>query len=626
MKESLTGRQYAFTYARGQTIVVEGTGHSHVFGQNAAGITVRFDSTNGVWWRLKLDEQNRVVEAHSSGGAHQYAYGREGQITRAYAQLPDEAKSREFQYDSRARITGVASSDGGITAVDYAGGLTVISGPDGELSFDTLPSGRIAEASRNQTTVRADYDSEGQLSGLRKGERSVEIDRGPLGRASAIRHADGTLNKYEYDALGNRAFVSFGFGGAVRYAHDPSGNIVEVAVEHPLGGVRRQAVEIGDMNRVESIDYIGAGRFEIGYDAMGRAVSFRMGGNEVLVEYEGPNRIGRIVSKATGAQWSPGEGAAGSATSAVADARLELLHGDSAGAAHADYGIVAFDETTFGLAAGDPVQRGVPGLREARRLLAVAEPLFSGDGDSAMMAFEKPSNPVFQPLEYRSTNCCISIPILPAALVPGAGPPIGIKAPSFCVPPPPPSTGLPSYDPPELAEIPTPEIDNTLRGEWGHYEIGWLNAHFVCQASMESDVARLEGDVTGFVNEIKYRTTVPARGNCTTGTRTREQINRTIDHERKHAEAWVEFVNSIRKDERLGVTYPDVDKCLVMRDALDKDFRKKYPEIASAQSNHSGGEFCGEEKYTSHCPENAPPGTKATEVGTGNYYGSGNCD
>ena len=175
---------------------------------------------------------------------------------------------------------------------------------------------------------------------------------------------------------------------------------------------------------------------------MGRAVSFRMGADEVLVEYEGPNRIGRIVSKATGAQWSPGEGAAGSATSSVADARLELLHRDSAGAAHADYRIVAFDEATFGLAAGDPVQRGVPGLSEAQRLLAVAEPLFSGDGVGAMMAFEKPSNPVFQPLEYRSTNCCVDKPVMPAALVPGGGAPKkpgsgDLDQPYYCVPLPP---------------------------------------------------------------------------------------------------------------------------------------------------------------------------------------------
>ena len=73
VKESLSGREYAFTYAQGETVVVEGTGHSHIFGRNAAGITSHFDSTNGMWWRLTLDERNRVIKARSSNGAYQYA-------------------------------------------------------------------------------------------------------------------------------------------------------------------------------------------------------------------------------------------------------------------------------------------------------------------------------------------------------------------------------------------------------------------------------------------------------------------------------------------------------------------------------------------------------------------------
>lgn len=442
VEESLTGRQYKFAYAPGQTIVVEGTGHSHVFGQNDAGITVRFDSTNGVWWQLRLDQRNRVVEAQSSGGVHEYAYDRDGHLSRANARSPEASSTLQFERDTQGRITGVASSGDGLTAVEYAGGLTVIRSPGEELSFDTLPSGRIGQARRNQTSIRADYDSEGNLSGLRNEMRSVEIDRGPMGRAYAIRYADGTLNTYEYDELGNRASVSFDFGGGVRYAHDPSGNIVEVAVTHPGGGATRQSVEIGDMNRVESIDYIGAGRFEIDYDAMGRAVSFKMGEDEVRVEYEGPNRIGRIVSRSTGGQWSPGEGAGESATSATADARLELLHGDSTNIAHADYGIVSFDEVAFSLIAGDPLQHGIPGLREARLLLTVARPLFSGDETTAMMAFEKPSNPVFQPLEYRSTNCCVDIPVMPKSRAPGSGAArqpgsSDLDQPSYCEPLPP---------------------------------------------------------------------------------------------------------------------------------------------------------------------------------------------
>ena len=43
----------------------------------------------------------------------------------------------------------------------------------------------------------------------------------------------------------------------------------------------------------------------------------------------------------------------------------------------------------------------------ARDLLAVALPLFDANGNAAVQGFEKPSNPIFQPAEYRSTNCCV---------------------------------------------------------------------------------------------------------------------------------------------------------------------------------------------------------------------------
>ena len=69
----------------------------------------------------------------------------------------------------------------------------------------------------------------------------------------------------------------------------------------------------------------------------------------------------------------------------------------------------------------DPLELGVSGLHEARRLRSAAVSLFAEDKRGAMMDFEKPSNPVFQPLEYRSTNCCIHTPVLPKAISPGSG-------------------------------------------------------------------------------------------------------------------------------------------------------------------------------------------------------------
>lgn len=136
-----------------------------------------------------------------------------------------------------------------------------------------------------------------------------------------------------------------------------------------------------------------------------------MGDESVSVEYEGPDRIARIVSTINGATWSPNDdGESGPSERKVMDARLEVIQSDSLGASHPDYGIVGFDDVAFGMTAVDPMELGVPGLRQARQLLTVAEPLFAEDEYGPMMDFEKPSNPVFQPLEYHSTNCCIGGP------------------------------------------------------------------------------------------------------------------------------------------------------------------------------------------------------------------------
>lgn len=66
---------------------------------------------------------------------------------------------------------------------------------------------------------------------------------------------------------------------------------------------------------------------------------------------------------------------------------------------------MTFDPETFAAGPIDPLER-VPGLADATALWEIAEPLFVG-GRDASSAFDKPSNPVFQPDEYRSTNCCL---------------------------------------------------------------------------------------------------------------------------------------------------------------------------------------------------------------------------
>ena len=412
--QSNSGREYSFSYAPDETVVTEGIGHVHVFGHNAAGVTNRFDSTNGVWWRLVLDQRNQVTAIQSSNGEYRFSYGPQGEIISAVEITSDGIESRAYQHDDTGRIVSVNSRDGALTTVDYSGGNTKINGPAEQFGFEVLSSGKIAQVEQDDTFIRADYDDEGNLAAFHSGASTVQFNHDFMGRVSEIQYANGEVNQYQYDALGNRSSIDFGLGGAVRYTHDAAGNIVEVVVTEPDSADKRQVVQIGDMNRVENITYEGMGALDIAYDEMGRAVTFDTGRDVISVEYAGPDRIGRIVAGATGATWSPNNaGESEQHALGTVDARLEVLQNDSTGTSHPDYGIVAFDDMSFAVDAQDPMGTGIPGLREARQVLAVAKPLFSSIGHGAMMDFEKPSNAVFQPLEYRSTNCCVCIYIYP---------------------------------------------------------------------------------------------------------------------------------------------------------------------------------------------------------------------
>ena len=590
VKGSVSGQQYSFTYAEGETVVVEGTGHSHVFGQNVSGITDSFESTNGVWWQLALDARNRVTEVRSSNGDYQYSYASNGAIARVDERSADSRNTRLFEYDAQGRITSINSEQGASTTVEYSAGFTRIVGPDTQVAFDVLPSGRIGFAGREETFISADYDSNGNPAAFRSGGNTVEIGRDSMGRLAQVRYPNGEQNRYRYDALGNRTAVTFGSGGATRYVHDPAGNIVEVVVTEADGEEKRQKVEVGDMNRVERITYEGLGRLHIVYDSMGRAVRFDTDRDVIRVEYASPSAIGRIVSQASGAEWSP-DAEAGGNSSNDADFRLEVLQLDSIPTPHPHYGILGFSEISFEAIAGDPMERRIPGLSAARRLLKVGEPLFADDVRDAMMELEKPSNPVFQPLEYRSTNCCICIIVYPAwslgndgaaASLPGNDEPICICAPTSPSQPPP--AGLPPYKEPQRPSIPEAEITDGFLGAWGTYDFDAVPAVY-CQGAVGTNKARLEGEINVTENRIQVTTKIrsPDTRDCQDGTRTTDNINRTIRHEQRHAEAYVQLVNDHL--DKLGVEYPNASICAVQAQEFEKNFNT---DLVLLQSDMAG--------------------------------------
>ena len=409
VRESRTGREYTFTYEADRTVVADGSGQRHVFERNRAGTTVAFSSTSGVRWSVWLNANNRVKRLTLPSRTLDYDYDASGRIT----MVDDSTRGRqEYVYDGHGRLVSVKSlhgeemlaADYGTRSVRLAEGGGIANGIP--FSYDLTPSGRIAAVWNRNVRFDAEYDSSGDLTTLRHNGYSVRFERDSLGRITATTYPSGHRNRYSRDLLGNRQLAQYDSGASVAYRHDAAGNIVGVEVMERDGTAARQTTTVGAMNRVERIAYNPGRTLDVDYDGMGRPTEFDDGVQRVVVEYGAHGTVRRLSVPATGERlaWS---GRPPPGVRALAVRRLAVLSGDALGRPHPDYGPVRFAETTFHALPLDAAETGVPDLASARDLFAVALPLYGGTFEWIVEHFEKPSNPAFQPAEYRSTNCCI---------------------------------------------------------------------------------------------------------------------------------------------------------------------------------------------------------------------------
>ena len=394
-----TGRLHRYAYDGARTTVTEGGGRRHVFEQNALGATNRYTSGSGEWWKIGFDAAGRVKEFDRPGRTLRYRYGTKGEVTAEELWTADGRSGRWFEHDAEGRLTGVETDGADWSQVDYLGDRVVVYGPELDEEFRTA-NGRVDEVWDGGAFAYAERDAAGDVTALRRAGLAVYFGRDDIGRIVDTTYADGSTSRYFHDALGNRQLVEYGNGASVRYGHDPAGNIVRVEVTETDGTKRTQTTRVGDMNRVERVEYEGSAAIDVAYDDMGRPVRFVSGADTVTVRYDAFGVLAELASEKTDTVWRPpaDEGAQ------AADPRRAVFGGDPLGTAQPEHGVLDFAGGAWAPAPRDLLAAGVPGLAEARALRAAARPLFA---DDAAARFEKPSNPVFQPPEYRSTNCCI---------------------------------------------------------------------------------------------------------------------------------------------------------------------------------------------------------------------------
>ena len=402
-----------YAYGKNRTVVGEGPGRRMEFDQNDDGITYAYNnSASGVKWHLSLDAGNRVEQIFTPAGRTGFTYNAEGRVMVVIEESGVGKEARSLSYNAAGHLTS-ASHSTGTTNVTYGSTKTEVSNGDFRMGFERSSDGRVGRVHVGSTEFTVGYKG-GMVSAFGHGADSVEFRRDDRGRIVGTTFPDGSTRSYAYDALGNRTRTRHSLDQAEHFRYDGMGNLVEVTIDS-YGTLSTQTYQIGDMHRVERITGPSPESVDIGYDSAGRPNVFTTSGGAVRVEYDGMGRISNIRSETHDVSWVPdGEATAITDAHDTTEAKRVALAGRDAVRVQPYYGSAVFDPETFAIATFEPLRRLVPGLEDALSLWEIAEPLLQFGHDGAV-AFDKPSNPAFQPDEYRSTNCCL--PCLPGVYV-----------------------------------------------------------------------------------------------------------------------------------------------------------------------------------------------------------------
>ncbi len=387
--ESQTGRTFSFRYLPRKTIVTEDGGQTHTFEHDAQGATVGFQSSGGISWRVAFDGRGRVRELVRPDGSHSFAYGRSsGKLTRIVERFPNDIHHiasefdydtdspfavSEFDYDAKGRLVASSSYGGTVyTHVDYADNFVRLTHSDGrQFEYGYSMSGDMVHLRDGEDTlIVADYDNAGAPLAFHSGTDSVLLDRDSVGRVISVRYANGTINRYTYDELGNRQLAEYGNGASVQYLYDTSGNIRRVVVRNRDGSSRRQSVEVGDLNQIERIVYEDEHSIDITYGSSGHPTAFDFGTEQIKLRYNERGIANSVVFESTGQIRALEQKTVEpeNRDRVLFDSRLSVLARDSHGMVQPNYGVLQFGETTFDAIILDPMELGVPGLTDARRL------------------------------------------------------------------------------------------------------------------------------------------------------------------------------------------------------------------------------------------------------------------
>lgn len=174
-----------------------------------------------------LDANLRAITT-PDGGQSAWEYDALGRVIRA---TDPNGNHRQLRYDLAGRVTGVLEPDGNQRALAYdaEGNVTRAKDKQFDVAFQYAGMGRLIARSEAGTTVKFEYDTEEQLTGIvNEHGHAYRFALNPIGDILAESGFDGLIRRYRRDAAGRVTRVQRPGERRSDYFYDPMGRVTRI--------------------------------------------------------------------------------------------------------------------------------------------------------------------------------------------------------------------------------------------------------------------------------------------------------------------------------------------------------------------------------------------------------------
>lgn len=417
------GAQYRFEYD-GLTTRVERPVGSVEIEHATSGFPIRVFVDSTLASKIRYDKKNRVTHASDgSGNRFRFRYSADGNLRRMTVNKSGSKTVYKYRY-VESRLIAIEDSLGNIlAALQYDNGGNLVSRADrnsaSRYTYDDR--GRFTSADFLGEHVALEYGRGGEIRDLVTRDRHVRFDYTPTGRTSRVMYEDGTFVGYAYDTLGLRQRTTYSEGASVEYLYDETGNLANHITTAEDGLESTQTIVVDDANKVTRIinDDDPRRSPRIQYDEQGNP-SRVVWNKDRSISY-GYDQEGRLSSVA----YKDGTEFSYEYHEGTADLRDRYDQQTPQVRSSSRVSNLLPRIEVYGVRT-QPVRLGVVGLNRRTLRPQLTHEYGAPLGDEAIQVFlqrngfasligapgtridfDKPSNSVFLPPEYVSTNCYV---------------------------------------------------------------------------------------------------------------------------------------------------------------------------------------------------------------------------